>query len=299
MQVCEFDNRATCRPRGSRPGARFALWRPLSHSGIELQTGTSIDEFALPFHFHDSYQFDVMLAGTRAYRLRHGIHIGAPGRLCVMHPGEGHAVTLAGEACSFRTMNVDPERLLEACENITGRRELPTFDFEIRDEATVELFLAAHSMIESGQRLEADCALTAFLGDLVARNAGSRGWLRGAGSHAQLRRACDYIEAHLTESISLETLTAAAGISKYYLVRRFTQAYGLPPHCYQIRLRIARARELLAGALPVKHVSVELGFTDQSHFGRHFRKATGLTPAEYQRRVTGRIGADIRFMETS
>jgi AraC-like DNA-binding protein len=253
----------------------------------------------LPFHFHDSYQFDVMLEGARSYRLRHGVRIGAPGRLCVMHPGEGHAVTLAGEACSFRTMNVDPARLRQGCEEITGRTDLPTFGFEILDETTVELFLAAHRIIESGHRFEADCALTAFLEGLMARNAGSRGWLRDAGSHAPLRRACDYIEAHLTDSISLETLTAAAGISKYYLVRRFTQAYGLAPHCYQIRLRIARARELLARALPVKHVSVELGFADQSHFGRHFRKATGLTPAEYQRRVTGRIGADIRFMEAS
>jgi AraC-like DNA-binding protein len=271
----------------------------MSHSGIELQTGTSIDEFALPFHFHDSYQFDVMLEGSRSYRLRRGVHTGAPGGLCVIHPAEGHAVRLASETCSFRTMNVDPERLRQACEEITGRRDLPTFDFEIRDEATVKLFLAAHRMVENGDPFEADCVLTAFLGNLVARHAGSRGGLPGAAGHARLRFACRYIEAHLSASISLENLAATTGISKYYLVRQFTQAFGLPPHSYQIRLRIARARELLARALAVKRVSAELGFSDQSHFGRHFRKATGLTPAEYQRRVTGRIGADIRFMEES
>lgn len=188
---------------------------------------------------------------------------------------------------------VDPERLREASERITGRRDLPTFSFEIRDEATVKLFLAAHRMMERRERFEAARALTAFLGDLIARHAGSRGWRRGAASHASLRLACDYIEAHLTESISLESLAAAAGISKYYLVRQFTQAFGLPPHTYQIRLRIARARELLARARVVKRVSAELGFADQSHFGRHFRKATCLTPAEYQRRVTGRAGPEV------
>ena len=70
-------------------------------------------------------------------------------------------------------------------------------------------------------------------------------------------------------------------------------AFGLPPHAYQVRVRIARARELLAAGAAVKQVSAELGFADQSHFGRHFRKATGLTPAEYQRRVTGRTRAEI------
>jgi transcriptional regulator GlxA family with amidase domain len=60
-----------------------------------------------------------------------------------------------------------------------------------------------------------------------------------------------------------------------------------------LRARIARARELLAKNVAVKQVSAELGFADQSHFGRHFRKLTALTPAEYQRHVTGRIGADI------
>jgi hypothetical protein len=170
----------------------------MPHSGIELQTGTSIDQFALPFHFHDSYQFDVMLEGSRSYRLRGGVHTGAPGWLCVIHPAEGHAVRLASETCSFRTMNVDPERLRQACEEITGHRDLPTFDFGIRDEATVKLFLAAHRMVENGDPFEADCVLTAFLGNLVARHAGSRGGLPGTAGHARLRLACRYIEAHLS-----------------------------------------------------------------------------------------------------
>lgn len=295
VETCELENQPTCRPRGSRPGARFALWRPRGHSGIELQSGTSIDEFALPFHFHDSYQFDVMLQGARSYRLRRGTRTCAPGSLCVVHPGEGHAVRLAGEACSFRTMNIDPGRLRDACEGIAGRRELPGFSFEIRDERIASLFLVAHRAMECCDSLEADCALAAFLDGLIARHAGRHNSRHCAASPARLRLASDYIDAHLAASVSLQDLAVAAGMSKFYLVRQFTRAFGLPPHAYQIRLRIARARELLARTLAVKHVSAELGFSDQSHFGRHFRKATGLTPAEYQRRVTGRAEGEIRL----
>ena len=295
MEIREDDSWSTCRPHGGHPESRFALWRPALHSDIELQTGICLDTLALPFHFHDSYQFDVMLKGARSYRLGPGVRTGMQGSLCAVHPAEGHAVRLAGQGCSFRTMHVHPERLRQACEEITARKDFPTFDFQILDAATVKLFLAAHRAAEIGDPFEVDCLLTAFLENLVARHGSSRTWLPGIASHACLQRACRYIEAHLTASISLDDLVATTGLSKYHLVRQFTQAFGLPPHSYQIRLRIARARELLARALAVKRVSAELGFADQSHFGRHFRKATGLTPAEYQRRATGRVQAEIRM----
>jgi AraC-like DNA-binding protein len=50
----------------------------------------------------------------------------------------------------------------------------------------------------------------------------------------------------LSHEIALGTLAAVAAISKFHLVRQFTSAYRLPPHTYQLRARIARARELLA-----------------------------------------------------
>jgi AraC-like DNA-binding protein len=288
----------TNRPWGRSSRARFALWRPAAIAGVELQIGTQIEAYALPVHFHDSYQFDVMLQGERSWERRQGRCVVASGRLSVAHPGEAHAVNVVGKANSFRTMHIDASRLLDAHQRMRGGRQLPMFTFDISDAATVGRFLLAHWMMERDGSSAAENALTAFLDGLVKHHADGECWRGGSSQHAQLRRARCFIEQNLTGMITLESLARAAGISKFHLARQFTLAYGLPPHAYQLRARIAQARELLARGVAVQMVSAELGFADQSHFGRHFRKVTALTPAEYQRRVTGRTGADLVFAAT-
>jgi AraC-like DNA-binding protein len=283
----------THRPSGRWPKARFALWRPAAIAGVELQIGTQIEAYALPVHFHDSYQFDVMLEGKRSWKRQQGRCVVAPGQLSIAHPGEAHAVNVVGKANSFRSMHVDAGRLLEIHEKIRGRPQLPRFAFSISDAPTVKRFLHAHRMMECDEGSAAENALTAFLDYLVRHHASGECWRSGAATHAQLRRARDFIDRNLSHDIALEALVKMVGISKFHLVRQFAFAYGLPPHTYQLRARIARARELLAKGAAVKLVSAELGFADQSHFGRYFRKITALTPAEYQRCVTGRINADI------
>jgi AraC-like DNA-binding protein len=284
----------TRRPWGRWPKARFALWRPTAVAGVELQIGTQIETYALPVHFHDSYQFDVMLEGGRSWKRQRGRCVLAPGRLSVVHPGEAHAVNVVGKANSFRTMHVDAKRLFDTYEKIYGARQLPTFAFDISDLATVDRFLLAHRLMERGER-SAESALTEFLDSLVTHHAANKRRRDRPSEPIQLRRAREFIEQNLTGEIGLETLAVTVGVSKFHLARQFALAYGLPPHTYQLRARIARARELLAKGVAVKLVSAELGFADQSHFGRYFRKVTALTPGEYQRRVTGRTRADIIF----
>jgi AraC-like DNA-binding protein len=297
-EISEPSQEETRRPWGRWPKARFALWRPAAIAGIELQIGTQIEAYALPVHFHDSYQFDVMLEGERSWERQQGRSVVGAGRLSVVHPGEAHAVNVVGKANSFRTMHIDASRLFDAHEKIRGRRQLPMFTFDISDTATVSRFLRAHWMMERGESSAAENALTAFLDCLVKHHADGKCWQGTASARTQLRRARSFIEQNLTSDITLESLATAAGISKFHLARQFTLAYGLPPHAYQLRARIAQARELLAKGVAVKLVSVELGFADQSHFGRYFRRITALTPAEYQRRVTGRTRADLVFAAT-
>ncbi len=63
-------------------------------------------------------------------------------------------------------------------------------------------------------------------------------------------------------------------------------AFGLAPHAYLVQLRLARARRLLADGLSPAETAAALGFADQSHLGRWFRRAYGLTPAAYRARCS-------------
>jgi AraC-like DNA-binding protein len=81
--------------------------------------------------------------------------------------------------------------------------------------------------------------------------------------------------------IDLETLAQKAGLNRFQALRSFKRRYGLPPHAYQIAVRLGQARRLLCeGSAPVE-VALRCGFGDQSHFTRHFKRAYGVTPLHY------------------
>ncbi|MCP6275069.1 helix-turn-helix domain-containing protein, partial [Klebsiella pneumoniae] len=72
----------------------------------------------------------------------------------------------------------------------------------------------------------------------------------------------------------------------FRLTRAFKAAFGLAPHAYLVQLRLSRARRLLADGLSPAETAAALGFADQSHLGRWFRRAYGLTPAAYRARCS-------------
>jgi len=90
-----------------------------------------------------------------------------------------------------------------------------------------------------------------------------------------------YISDNPYENISLEELAEKFRQNKFHLLRSFRSTYGLPPHAYQMDIRILRAKELLKSGMSIADVAVETGFTDQSHFHRVFKKHTAATPGEY------------------
>jgi len=91
----------------------------------------------------------------------------------------------------------------------------------------------------------------------------------------------DYLRAHLDEAVSIEALARMSGLTEYHLIRSFHREFGLPPHAYHVRLRLARAGELLSGGLSVSRTAYECGFADQSHLSRRFKEIYGLAPAAW------------------
>lgn len=107
---------------------------------------------------------------------------------------------------------------------------------------------------------------------------------RGGLTPAQLRRVRDYVDAHLASSITLEDLAAEAGVSLYHFARLFRHSTNESPHRYVVRMKIERARRLLAETdLPIAQVARACGFSSGGHFAGVFRKLTGATPAAYRR----------------
>jgi AraC family transcriptional regulator len=108
--------------------------------------------------------------------------------------------------------------------------------------------------------------------------------VRGGLAAWQQRTAAAYIEEHLSEPISLTTLAKLVRLSPYYFCRTFKQSFGVPPHRYHSNRRIERAKELLMERKQsITDVALAVGFGETSSFSAAFRKATGVTPTDYQR----------------
>ena len=81
-------------------------------------------------------------------------------------------------------------------------------------------------------------------------------------------------------------------VSRSALIRRFTRRFGLAPSRYLRNLRCVSAKELMRNGTAIAQVAQELGFADQAHFTREFKKIHGITPGRYQH--AGRAAAMFR-----
>ena len=105
----------------------------------------------------------------------------------------------------------------------------------------------------------------------------------------KLQRTLAYIQAHLTQKLSLGTLADVAQISPTHFAHLFKRATGLAPHRYVILSRIEHAKRLLGETdMPLIDIGPEAGFSDQSHFTALFRKHVSMTPKTY-RDATARV----------
>jgi AraC-like DNA-binding protein len=93
-----------------------------------------------------------------------------------------------------------------------------------------------------------------------------------------------YLRRNLYKNISREDLSKVFHISPSHLARIFRNASGVPISTRLIQLRIDRAKQLLLeSSLPISEISLQVGYTNFSHFTHVFRKSTGVTPGDYRR----------------
>jgi len=81
--------------------------------------------------------------------------------------------------------------------------------------------------------------------------------------------------------INIAQMSEQVHVSKYHMIRKFSEENGLTPHKFQLQCRIRKAQELLTDGMKVVDVAATLGFCDQSHLCRVFKKQVGISPEEY------------------
>jgi AraC-like DNA-binding protein len=240
-------------------------------------------------HSHEGYAIGVTEAGVQAFHCRGALHASTTGTVMAFNPDEphdGHAGI--PEGFTYRMLCLPPEIVRGVLVDARDGRPaaLPFARAPlIRDAVLARRVQALHRALSEG--------VPTLEGEALLRNT----CLRFAACHADgrfastdiarrpnlaaLRRARDFLHEALSDDVTTADLADLAGMSRFHFCRAFARSYGLPPHAYQLQLRLAEAkRQLAAGQAPAQ-VAAAIGFADQSHMTKRFKGAFGITPGQF------------------
>jgi AraC-like DNA-binding protein len=273
---------------GSEEGQHVV--RAFSHGGVLLESYRYAPGHAAetPRHSHSDYQLCFSPNFPGEYRYRGESHAVPVGSLSVIHPGEIHSAHDPRDReilAEYRMVYVKPPVFQRVAAEITGHEKgLPSFPVPVvLDEHLARSFLGMHMVLEgSASALEKDSRLLSVLSEFVVRWASERLSPKRLGNEPRaVELAREYLEDDPAGNVSLEELSRIASLSPYHLCRVFKKEVGIPPHAYQINVRLDRAKNLLLRGWPISEVVRQSGFYDQSHFTHSFKRLVGVTPGSY------------------
>jgi AraC-like DNA-binding protein len=261
------------------------FWHDAALSNLELLHATYITHTFAP-HTHEGYVIGVIEQGAEQFAYRRSQHVAPVGSIVFINPGEMHTGSSAAEhGWTYRTLYPSIELLQRAVSDLTGRtRDIPFFaEPVVHDpEMSMEISLTHRALEEQASALERESRLLWTLSRLILRYADDHPRPRTfAKEHMGIQRVRSYLDENYAENISLEQLAAIAHLSPFHLLRSFRDQLGLPPHTYQIQIRIMHAKQMLRLGLPCIDTAMAVGFADQSHFTKHFKRIVGVPPGLY------------------
>lgn len=256
-------------------------------NGIE-RLAASLDNEGFAPHRHDTYAVGMTLRGIQTFRYRGQRRVCRPGEWHVLHPDEIHD-GVAGTAGGFgyRIIYLDPYLVQQAL----GGAPLPFVADPVVRPERMDPHLTGwlrdiDEPLDDGQRVEVALAIA----DALRRHAGFPPSRRAPLPIAALTRVRDLIAADPAVRHPAEAYEAAAGLDRWTIARHFRAAFGTSPTRFRTLRQLDRARTLMRTGQPLADVAAAVGFADQSHLTRMFKRAYGLTPAAWLAAVHGPPG---------
>jgi AraC-like DNA-binding protein len=221
-----------------------------------------------------------------------------PGTTQVTSPGRSVAAVFHS-GCDSLHLFVPQVTLAEFYEQACGHAhpgEIVIADHRLTHDPALEKLASALASVQECDplfgRLYADSICNAITSRLLARQfthlqvdpIGTANAL----SPPRVRRAIDYMEAHLPEPIGLADVAASIGLSRMHFAAQFRAATGLSPHKFLLHRRLEHARHLLLQSDDsVIDIAFRSGFRSHAHFSATFKRLVGETPTDWRRKTRG------------
>jgi AraC-like DNA-binding protein len=236
--------------------------------------------------FHETYTICSCARVATDWRYGNKAFYSADRSNMLMEPGETHLNVSVYKPADYRVLLIPPA-LLKEMANEAGVSTTPHLKLPCNNDQNLYLTLFRFcSAVQSGESLlEQQSLFAACVSLFLDKTERKPALSRVSNAQFAVSRIKQYLRERFAESVGLDELVALSGLSRFHLVRTFARYAGITPHAFQIHLRLNRARELLKAGIPPTIVSADVGFSDQSHFTRHFKSVWGITPSRYANAV--------------
>ncbi len=252
--------------------------------GLELRYGDD-NRACYGLHTHNEYALGAVLQGVADYRCCENNYTIRRGHSILIAPDTPHACNSSGISDGIVWRYLMLYISADYWQQFTGS-EVVVIDGKPSND--IRLFRAIkklHNIWQSktGDALAIESAWIDCFHLLPQAPTAPVVTYSGKQSSSILKVALLWLDQHLTENFSLGEWATATGISRVQLIRLFRRCLHISPYQYCLNRRIQKAKILLKGGTPLDAIAYELGFADQAHFQRTFKRYAAVTPLQYQK----------------
>lgn len=263
------------------------FWRDAELPYIELRKVADGREVCYALHSHTHWSLGAITRGKSTFIYRNDRHLVRQGELVLMNPEWAHACNpIDNQPWAYLMLYVDAGWIADL-RYALGLSEQPRWQdlatAVVTDKALYDGFCAmAACLLDAGQGSQAKQTrvleyLSTLMLALPAEPAPAQD-----GLPDRLKQLATYLDRHCTDELSVDELCAYSGYSAGHLSRVFKLHFGMTPHAYLVNRRIQRSQQELKAGAALADIALKVGFADQPHFQRTFKRLVAATPRQYR-----------------
>lgn len=237
-------------------------------------------------HAHEGYCIGVIEEGAQSFYRGGTLHIAPKGDIILVNADEIHTGSSAvASGWKYRAIYPTPEMLLDLGRDFyVSNNSVPWFPSAVVNDIGLaqQISLLFDLLEQKDNFLLKESLYLSTLARLIFKHSRTK---FSPMVLPEAQNKIDWIKELMRctpeKEYSLNELADLAGLSAWHFLREFKKNTGLPPHSWLVQLRLQKARKLLKEGQSLALTAQNCGFSDQSHFHRHFKRAMGVTPLQY------------------